>query len=244
MTSLLGAAVAATFAGSLSDKIGRRPVLLVSVGFGVIGSIAKYFARGSFWAFCAFNFINGLFGGTLATSMAYASDVSKTRAESDALIGSFVGVYMVGYSGGGIISIAMQNTGLFAPLLFGATLNLIVTIFSYYFLIEPNKTLHMDGAVLDDDVDDPDASPEKTDWKVATNILAGSLADNAGSVGLLPLCLSPLAFNGFYADFVSAGLAPLMTANAFKWISTLVAIVVLPAAMSSNKVFEWIGAAG
>jgi MFS family permease len=241
MTSLLGIAVAATFAGSLSDKIGRRPVMLVSVGFGVIGSIAKYFARGSFWAFCAFNFINGLFGGTLATSMAYASDVSKTRAESDSVIGSLVGVYMIGSSGGGVISIAMESMGLFAPLLVGATLNLAVTIFSYYFLIEPNKMLHMDGAVQDDDNED---SQETIDWKVATNILVGSFADIAGSVGLLPLCLSPLAFNAFYADFISTGLSPLMTASAYKWISTLVALVVMPAAMFSSQVYEWIGAAG
>jgi hypothetical protein len=69
--------------------------MLVSVSFGVIGSIAKYFARGFFWAFRAFNFINGgLFGGTLATSMTYASDVSKARAESDSVIGSLFGVYI------------------------------------------------------------------------------------------------------------------------------------------------------
>jgi hypothetical protein len=81
--------------------------MLVSVSFGVIGSIAKYFARGFFWAFRAFNFINGgLFGGTLATSMTYASDVSKARAESDSVIGSLVGIYMIG-------SIAMESMGLF-----------------------------------------------------------------------------------------------------------------------------------
>jgi hypothetical protein len=44
----------------------------------------------------------------------------------------------------------------------------------------------MDGAVQDDDNED---SPETIDWKVATNILVGSFANIAGSVGLLPLCL-------------------------------------------------------
>jgi MFS family permease len=242
MTTLVGTAIAATFVGGLSDKLGRRPLMLLCIGFGVIGSIAKYFARGSFWAFCAVNFITGLFGATLAISMAYASDVAYTRAEKDTLIGSLVGLYMVGNTGGGVISIAMENTGLFAPLFVGAALNLVVTIFSYFFLIEPNKMLHM-GAVLDDD-DDDDAGPEKIDWKVTSNILVGSLADNAGSVGLFPLCLSPLAFTFFYTDFLSAGLEPLMTATAFKWISTLIALMIVPAAMSSNKIYEWIGAAG
>jgi hypothetical protein len=98
--------------------------------------------------------------------------------------------------------------------------------------------------VLLDDDDDDDKGPETIDWKVTSNILVGSLADNAGSVGLFPLCLSPLAFNVFYTSFLAAGLDPLMTANAFKWISTLIALMIIPAAMSSNKVYEWIGAAG
>jgi MFS family permease len=73
MTTLVGTAIAATFIGGLSDKLGRRPLMLICVGFGVIGSIAKYFARGSFWAFCAVNFITGLFGATLALALATAS---------------------------------------------------------------------------------------------------------------------------------------------------------------------------
>lgn len=90
MSSLLGTAIAATFVGSLSDKIGRRPVMLV-------GSIVKYLLRGSFWGFCgATNFVTDLFGATLTISMSYASDVAHTRAEKDGVIGSLVGISMVG----------------------------------------------------------------------------------------------------------------------------------------------------
>lgn len=66
LTALLGTAIAATFVGSLSDRVGRRPVMLVCLGFGVVGSICKYFARGSFWAFCGCNFMTGLFGYVVA----------------------------------------------------------------------------------------------------------------------------------------------------------------------------------
>jgi MFS family permease len=242
MTSLLGSAIAATFVGGLSDKIGRRPVMLVCVGMGVLGSIAKYFVRRSFWGFCAANFITGLFGATLAISLAYASDVAHTRVEKDLLIGSLVGLYMVGNTGGGIMAIAMENTGLFAPLFVGAAMNLIATIFSYFVLIEPNKMLHIGAAGGDDD--DDDDGPKDMDWKIITNILAGSLADNAGSVGLFPLCLSPLAFNTFLTDFQKAGKDPLMTAVAYKWIATLVALMIVPASMCSSKLYEKIGAAG
>jgi hypothetical protein len=218
--------------------------MLVCIGVGVFGSIGKFFARSSFWVFCAINFITGLFGATLAISMAYASDVEPTRAEKDKLIGSLVALYMVGNTGGGIISIAMENTGLFAPLFVGAAMNLVVTIFSYFFLIEPNKMLHLGAGQDDDDDDYDDDGPKYMDWKLVTNILVGSLADNAGSVGLFPLCLSPLAFNNFLADFVKAGKDPLMTEDGYKWIATLVALMIIPAAMFSNKLYERIGAAG
>jgi MFS family permease len=245
MTSLVGSAIAATFIGGVSDKIGRRPVMLVCVGMGVIGSIAKYFARGSFWGFCAANFITGLFGATLAISMAYASDIARTRVEKDTLIGSLVCIYTVGNTGGGILAIAMENTGLFAPLIVGAALSLVVTICSYFLLIEPNKMLYSGvGGDDDDDEDEEDDCPKSMDWKVVINILAGSLADNAGSVGLFPLCLSPLAFNVFLADFQEAGKDPLMTEDAYKWIATLIAVMIVPAAVFSNKLYEYIGAAG
>lgn len=78
LTNLLATAIAATFVGSLSDKIGRRPVMLTCVGFGVIGSIAKFLASGSFWGFCAANFFTGLFGATLSVSIA-CKESNNTR---------------------------------------------------------------------------------------------------------------------------------------------------------------------
>jgi MFS family permease len=243
MTALVGSAIAATFIGGLSDKVGRRPVMLVCIAAGVIGSIVKYFCRSSFWGFCAANFITGLFGATLAIGMAYASDVAHTRPEKDALIGSLVGLYMVGNTGGGVISIAMADTGLFIPLFIGAGLNLGVTIFAYFYLIEPKKMLHM-GVGREDNDEEEDDSPKEMDWCLISNILVGSLVDNAGSVGLFPLCLSPLAFNVFLADFLKAGQDPLMTEEAFKWISTLIALMIIPTAIFSDKLYDYIGAAG
>jgi MFS family permease len=222
MTSLLGTAIAATFVGSLSDRIGRRPVMLVCVGFGVIGSIAKYLARSSFWGFCAANFITGLFGATLIVSMAYASDVAHTRAEKDGVIGSLVGIYMVGGTAGGLIAIAMGNVSLFSPLLVGAALNFFATVFSYYYLIEPNKLLLMGTFQMDEEEEEEEGDgPETLDIKLNINILGGAFLDNAGSTGLVPFCLSPLAFNAYLADFVAEGQEPLMTETAFKWISTI-----------------------
>ena len=269
LSSQLATALAATFVGALSDKVGRRPVMLVCVGFGVFGSIAKYLARNSFWGFCAANFVTGLFGATLAISMAYASDIALSRHEKDGMIGSLVAIQMVGATGGGIIAIAMSNVGLYEPLLVGAAFNLLATIFGFFYLIEPNKLLHLGvlEAVEEDDkmASDEDAvaatatlgetteagssaadaekDPDKLDWKVTSNILAGSLLDNAGSTGYIPFCLSPLMFNTYLLDFVAQGLNPVMSDNAFRWISTLLALMIIPAAAGTTALYERIGAA-
>lgn len=246
MTAMVGTGIAATFVGSLSDRIGRRPVMLVCVAFGVLGSIAKYLARGSFWGFCAANFVTGLFGATLAVSMAYASDVAHTRAEKDSVIGSLVALSMLGATGGGIVAILMGDLNLFAPLLFGAGLNAAATVFGYFFLIEPKKMLHLNlskGGLMDDEEEEDD-SPETLNHKLTSNIIIGSLLDNAGSTGLIPFCLSPLAFEAFYVNFLQRGEVPLMTENAFRWINTMLAVMIIPAAASSSALYAKIGAAG
>ena len=235
LTNLLGTAIAATFIGSLSDKFGRRPAILICVAFGFVGSLGKYFAQSNFYAFCAVNFVTGLFGATLPVANAYASDVAQTRSEKDALIGSLVAISMLGGTGGGIIAIAMSTTGLFSPLLVSGSMCLLAAIYGYFFLVEPDKLLFAASRQLKTDdseaiIGGDEASPKKIDWKVCSNILVGSILDNAGSTGFIPFCLSPLAFNTFLGQFLARGEIPLMTENSFRWLSTLLALMIVPSA--------------
>ena len=246
MSSQIGTALAAAFLGSLSDKIGRRPCLLVCVFFGAVGSIAKYLARNSFWGFCAANFVTGVFGASLAVAMAYASDLAHTRHEKDAIIGSLVGVNMIGATGGGIITVLMSDIGIFEPLLVGAALNLIVTAWAFVYLVEPNRILHMKTVFpghehehdKEDEDEDGEEKPQHINWKVTANILIGALVDNAGSTGFIPFCLTPLMFNVFLGDFLQQGLDPIMSPNAFRWIGTLLALMIIPAAAVSKPLFH------
>ena len=82
------------------------------------------------------------------------------------------------------------------------------------------------------------------DIRVAANILLGTTLDNAGSVGLVPFCLTPLMFNQFYADFVDRGEEPIMSQNGFKWLMVMLAVMVTPTASFSGRIFQKIGAAG
>ena len=70
MCYLLAAALAGVYTGSLSDRLGRRPVMIVCIFMGAVGSVIQYLCRGNFWAFCAANVFTGIFGATLAISIA------------------------------------------------------------------------------------------------------------------------------------------------------------------------------
>ena len=71
-------------------------------------------------------------------------------------------------------------------------------------------------------------------------IRLGALGDNIGSSGLMPLCLSPLAFETFYVNAQPA----IMSQVAYKWISVLVALMVVPATIVSPYIYNKVGLAG
>ncbi len=50
-------------------------------------------------------------------------------------------------------------------------------------------------------------------------------------------------FNAFYGDFVSQGDIPIMSENAYRWIYSLVAIIVIPGALVSPYLFKKFGPA-
>jgi hypothetical protein len=120
MCSLLGVAIASIFLGTISDKYGRKKILLVLAWISAAGSVVKYFTRATFWGFCITQFAFGFFLGNLPVGMAYVGDVYTVKKDKERELGLLVSFYVMGNSGGGIISILMNGSGLFAPLWVGA----------------------------------------------------------------------------------------------------------------------------
>ncbi len=99
--------IAAPLWGTISDRIGRKPVLLVSV-FGLAVSYLLWFFSGSFTTLIIARFIGGIMGGNISTATAVVADVttSKNRSRGMALIGiAFAFGFILGPAMGGIFSL-------------------------------------------------------------------------------------------------------------------------------------------
>jgi MFS transporter, DHA1 family, tetracycline resistance protein len=121
--------------GRLSDRYGRRPVLLVSLAGSLAGYVLFAFAHSLPLLFLA-RIIDGVSGGNIATAQAYVADVTRPeeRARGMGLIGAAFGLgFVLGPALGGFLGAWGGNLaiGLFAAGLAG--LNLLVT---YLFLPE------------------------------------------------------------------------------------------------------------
>jgi ferrochelatase len=98
--------IAAPLWGGLSDRIGRKPVLLISVA-GLALSYVLWFFAGSFSILILGRFIGGLMGGNISTATAVVADVTEksNRSRGMAVIGiAFALGFILGPAMGGILS--------------------------------------------------------------------------------------------------------------------------------------------
>src|SRR3989338_5472773 len=90
--------VCAPLLGRISDRVGRRPVLLVSL----LGTAAGFMLMGwadALWLLFVARIIDGATGGNLSTAMAYIADVTppEQRSRGMGLIGAAFGLgFIVG----------------------------------------------------------------------------------------------------------------------------------------------------
>ena len=120
--------------GNLSDKYGRRPVLLFSLfGFG-LDYILQGFAPNIIWLFIG-RVIAGITGGSFTTASAYIADVStpEKRAQNFGMIGAAFGIgFIIGPVLGGILG----HYGSRVPFFASAGLALLNWLYGYFVLPE------------------------------------------------------------------------------------------------------------
>lgn len=120
--------------GRLSDKYGRRPVLLVSIIGTGIGFLILGFAT-TLWMLFAGRILDGITGGNISTAQAYIADVTtkEERAKGMGLVGAAFGLgFILGPALGGILS----RWGIGVPFLFAAGLCFANSLLLYFTLPE------------------------------------------------------------------------------------------------------------
>jgi len=92
--------------GSASDRVGRRPILLIGLAGSVLGYTMFGFAASLVWLFAA-RILAGIAGATIPTAQAYIADSTtpENRAKGMGMIGAAFGLgFILGPALGGLLS--------------------------------------------------------------------------------------------------------------------------------------------
>lgn len=102
----LGQFFAEPFWGRLSDRVGRKPILLITLIANAVGYLALAFAP-NIWLAIAIRLFTGLGAGNISTVQGYVADVTppEQRASRMGLIGAAFGMgFIVGPGLGGVLT--------------------------------------------------------------------------------------------------------------------------------------------
>ena len=126
--------VAAPALGDLSDRYGRRPILIFSLVGTVISFVMLALAHSIAMLFAA-RIIDGLSGGNISTARAYVADVTapSDRARAYGLIGAAFGL---GFILGPALSGILAGISYTAPIWAAAAITVVATVMAWLWLPE------------------------------------------------------------------------------------------------------------
>jgi len=129
--------IGAPILGRLSDRFGRRPVLIVSQIGTLLGFILLGVAN-SIWLLFVSRFIDGISGANIATAQAVITDntTKKTRTQGLGLIGAAFGLGFIIGPVIAFISLAASGNNYQVPAFVAASFSLISILLTYFWLEE------------------------------------------------------------------------------------------------------------
>lgn len=130
----LCAFIAAPLLGRLSDRFGRRPVIIVA-SFGAALSMILFGIGGAIWVLLLARVIQGTTAGDLPALFAYLADITppEKRAQRFGVLGALAGVgTMVGPAVGGLLA----SIDVVLPVFVTAAVSLVIAALSIFLLPE------------------------------------------------------------------------------------------------------------
>jgi DHA1 family tetracycline resistance protein-like MFS transporter len=126
--------LAAPGLGALSDRYGRKPVLLVCLLGSALGYLI-FGVGGALWVLFAGRILDGLTGGNISTILAFFADITpgQQRAKYFGWAGAAAGAgFIIGPTLGGLLA----AWGYSVPMFFGAAITLLNVAYGALFMPE------------------------------------------------------------------------------------------------------------
>ncbi len=208
--------------GAISDRYGRRPVLLLSLAVLTVDYLIMTFA-GSIWVLFLGRLLAGIASATYATAYAATSDISEKskRATRFGMVGAAIGF---GFVIGPVIGGALAMLGIRVPFYVSAILIAITFVYGLFYMPE---TL-------------PRSARKPIHWRRANPI--GAALDIAQIPVLMWFFIALFLFQ--MANFVYTAIWPYYTIEAFNWTTAQVgfSLAIVGIGFSSVKggLIRWI----
>ena len=127
--------------GAISDKKGRRPVLLVSLASSAVGWIIFAFSK-TLWGLFLGRIIDGLAAGNISTAQNYLIDMSKDGKERTKNLGYIGAIFGMAFIIGPLLGGLLSRVSLRFPFIVVGIMSLLNTILAYFFLPETHHLRH------------------------------------------------------------------------------------------------------
>jgi DHA1 family tetracycline resistance protein-like MFS transporter len=123
--------------GALSDRIGRRPVMLASIGLAAV-FLALFAAASELWMLFVLRFLHGACAANIGTAQAVVADLTppEQRARGMGMIGASLGL---GMTLGPFLGGMLAEYGVSAPIWLAAGLSALNFVWAFFALPETRR---------------------------------------------------------------------------------------------------------